>query len=42
MDMGDELSVTVRRERGAVIATGIPLAWITADEAHGDNGPLRA
>ena len=24
------------------IAAGIPFAWVTADEAYGDNGPLRA
>ncbi len=24
------------------VAAGIPFRWVTADEAHGDNGPLRA
>jgi SRSO17 transposase len=24
------------------IAAGVPFAWVTADEAYGDNGPLRA
>ena len=24
------------------IAAGIPFGWVTADEAYGDNGPLRA
>jgi SRSO17 transposase len=24
------------------IAADIPFAWVTADEAYGDNGPLRA
>src|SRR5215472_3679340 len=27
---------------GRAIAAGIPFAWVTADEAYGDNGPLRA
>jgi len=27
-------------ERAA--AAGIPFSWATADEAYGDNGPLRA
>ena len=24
------------------VAAGIPFGWVTADEAYGDNGPLRA
>ena len=24
------------------VAAGLPFAWFTADEAYGDNGPLRA
>jgi SRSO17 transposase len=24
------------------IAAGVPFGWVTADEAYGDNGPLRA
>ena len=24
------------------IAAGVPFSWVTADEAYGDNGPLRA
>ena len=24
------------------LPAGIPFAWVTADEAYGDNGPLRA
>jgi SRSO17 transposase len=24
------------------VAAGVPFAWVTADEAYGDNGPLRA
>jgi SRSO17 transposase len=27
---------------GRAIAAGIPFGWVTADEAYGDNGPLRA
>jgi SRSO17 transposase len=23
------------------VAAGVPFAWVTADEAYGDNGPLR-
>ena len=26
---------------GRAVAAGIPFAWFTADEAYGDNGPLR-
>ena len=32
------LELMIKRAVGA----GIPFAWITADEAYGDNGPLRA
>jgi SRSO17 transposase len=24
------------------VAAGIPFGWVTADEAYGDNGPLRS
>jgi SRSO17 transposase len=27
---------------GRAVAAGVPFGWVTADEAYGDNGPLRA
>ena len=37
----DETAAPATDDRGAATA-GIPFGWVTADEAYGDNGPLRA